>query len=154
MNLNQAFKKRNRLQEELNELKNRISSKIIVTEEGEKENTVLLNGLTCEQWLEAVNAKTAELENLVVAIDKANEKIRPALSRLSIYKAQKAFLNNVNNYIVNAPSKEHYSADKTIYYRLNIKQNKVLAQIEELTKKIDNLEEEIQQFNAVTKILE
>jgi len=62
MNLNQAFKKRNKLQEEINTLKGMMSSKIVIKEAKEPENTRLLNGLTCEKWFTLTNDKIAEMD--------------------------------------------------------------------------------------------
>ncbi len=154
MNLNQAFKKRNKLQEEINALKGMMSGKIIIKEAGEPENTRLLNGLTCEQWFSLTNEKIAELLKLAVAIDKANEKIKPLLSELNILKSQKAFLERLNGYIVESPRKYYYSEnDKTVYLQLTIEQEKVLRRIEEISAKIDGLEEKISQLNASTQVI-
>lgn len=153
MNLNQAFKKRNKLQEEINALKGMRSGKIVIKEVNEPENTRLLNGMTCEQWFTLTNAKIAELVKLAVAIDKANEKIKPLLSQLNILKSQKAFLERLNGYIVDSPRKYYYAEnDKTVYLELTIEQEKVLCQMYDLTTKIDELEEKIGQLNASTQV--
>ena len=154
MNLNQAFKKRNKLQEEINALKGMRSNKIVIKEVNEPENTRLLNGMTCEQWFALTNEKIAELVKLTVAIDKANEKIKPLLSQLNILKSQKAFLTSLNDCIVDSPRKYYYAEnDKTIYLELAIKQEEVLRQIDALTTKIDELEEKIGQLNASTQVI-
>lgn len=154
MNLNQAFKKRNKLQEEINALKGMRSSKIVVKEADEPENTRLLNGMTCEQWFDLTNEKIAELVKLATAIDKANAKVRPLLSQLNILKSQKAFLTSFNDCIVDSPRKYYYAEnDKTIRLELTIKQDKVLSQIDDLTAKIDELEEKIGQLNASTQVI-
>lgn len=154
MNLNQAFKKRNKLQEEITALKGMMSGKIIIKEADEPENTRLLNGLTCEQWFSLTNEKISELLKLAVAIDKANEKIKPLLSELNILKSQKAFLERLNGYIVESPRKYYYSEnDKTVYLQLTIEQEKVLRRIEEISAKIDGLEEKISQLNASTQVI-
>lgn len=154
MNLNKAFKKRNKLQEELGTLRDMLSSRIIIKEVNEQENKLLLNGLSCEEWLEAINNKALELEKLIVAIDKANEPIKPLLSKLSIYKAQRAFLLRVNSYISDTTLKKYYpERDKTFYYEPTIKQEKVLNDIASLTKKIEVLEEEIQKLNSSTQVI-
>lgn len=154
MNLNKAFKKRNKLQEELGALKDMLSSRIIIKEVNEQENKLLLNGLSCEEWLEAINNKAKELEKLVIAIDKANEPIKPLLSKLSIYKAQRAFLLRVNRYISDTTLKKYYpETDKTVYYEPTIKQEKVLNNIDSLTRKIEDLEEEIQKLNSSTQVI-
>lgn len=153
MNLNQAFKKRNKLQEEINALKGMRSGKIVIKEVNEPENTRLLNGMTCEQWFTLTNAKIAELVKLAVAIDKANEKIKPLLSQLNILKSQKAFLTGLNDYIVDSPRKYYYAEnDKTVYLELTIKQEEVLRQIDVLTAQIDELEEKVGQLNASTQV--
>ena len=154
MNLNQAFKKRNKLQEEINTLKGMMSSKIVIKEVKEPENTRLLNGLTCEEWFALTNEKIAELVKLATAIDKANERVKPLLSQLNILKSQKAFLGRLNEYIVDSPRKYYYAEnDKTIYLELTIEQEKVLRQMEDLTVKIDQLEEKIGQLNASTQVI-
>lgn len=154
MNLNQAFKKRNKLQEEINALKGMRSGKIVIKEVNEPENTRLLNGMTCEQWFTLTNAKIAELVKLAVAIDKANEKIKPLLSQLNILKSQKAFLTGLNDYIVDSPRKYYYAEnDKTVYLDLTIKQEEVLRQIDVLTAQIDELEEKVGQLNASTQVI-
>lgn len=154
MNLNQAFKKRNKLQEEINSLKSMASSKVIIKEAKEPENTRLLNGLTCEQWYTLTNDKIAELVKLAIAIDKANAKIKPLLSKLNILKSQKAFLVRLNEYIVESPRKYYYAeTDKSVYLELTIKQEKVLRQIDDLTTQIDELEEKIGQLNASTQVI-
>ena len=154
MNLNQAFKKRNKLQEEINALKGMRSSKIVIKEVNEPENTRLLNGMTCEQWFTLANAKMAELVKLAVAIDRANEKIKPLLSQLNILKSQKAFLTGLNDYIVASPRKYYYAEnDKTVYLELTIKQEEVLRQIDALTAQIDELEEKVGQLNASTQVI-
>ena len=154
MNLNKAFKKRNKLQEELKDLRSMLSSRIIIKEVTENENKLLLNGLSCEEWLEAVSNKAKELEKLVVAIDKANEPIKPLLSKLNIYKAQKSFLLHVNSYISDTSLKKYYpEIDKTVYYEPTIKQEKVLNDISSLTEKIENIEEEIQKLNSSTQVI-
>lgn len=154
MNLNQAFKKRNKLQEEINALKGMRSGKIVIKEVNEPENTRLLNGMTCEQWFTLTNAKIAELVKLAVAIDKANEKIKPLLSQSNILKSQKAFLTGLNDYIVDSPRKYYYAEnDKTVYLELTIKQEEVLRQIDVLTAQIDELEEKVGQLNASTQVI-
>lgn len=153
MNLNQAFKKRNKLQEEINTLKGMMSSKIVIKEAKEPENTRLLNGLTCEKWFALTNEKIAELIKLAIAIDKANEKVKPLLSQLNILKSQKAFLERLNGYIVDSPRKYYYAEnDKTVYLELTIKQEEVLRQIDVLTAQIDELEEKVGQLNASTQV--
>ncbi len=154
MNLNKAFKKRNKLQEEINELRAMMSSKIIVREKGEEENRLLLNGFTAEEWLAFVNGKYEELSKLLIAIDKANAEIKPLLSEINIYKAQKSFLTGLNDYIAKSPRKYYYSeTNKTVYYELNLKQEEILALIAKLSEKIENLEEKIQKLNFETQVL-
>ena len=154
MNLNQAFKKRNKLQEEINTLKGMMSGKIIIKEVKEPENTRLLNGMTCAEWFALTNAKIAELAQLVVAIDKANAKIKPLLSELNILKSQKSFLERLNGYIVDSPRKYYYAEnDKTVYLELTLEQEKVLRQMDVLTAQIDALEEKIGQLNGSTQVI-
>ena len=154
MNLNKAFKKRNKLQEEINELRAMMSSKIIVREKGEEENRLLLNGFTAEEWLAFVNGKYEELSKLLIAIDKANAEIKPLLSEINIYKAQKSFLTGLNDYIAKSLRKYYYSeTNKTVYYELNLKQEEILALIAKLSEKIENLEEKIQKLNFETQVL-
>lgn len=154
MNLNQAFKKRNKLQEEINSLKSMRSERIVVKEVGEPENTRRLNGLTCSQWLKLTNDKIAELVKLAVAIDKANERIKPLLTQLNIYKSQQAFLSGLNDIIVDSPRKHYYAeTDKSIYFELTIKQENLLEQIDLLDKEIEQLEEKIGQLNVSTQVI-
>ena len=62
-------------------------------------------------------------------------------------------MERLNGYIVDSPRKYYYAEnDKTVYLELTIEQEKVLRQMDDLTTKIDELEEKIGQLNASTQV--
>lgn len=98
--------------------------------------------------------RTFQTVKLLIGIDKANAEIKPLLSELNVYKAQKSFLSGLNDYIAKSLRKYYYSeTNKTAYYELNFKQEEILALIAQLSEKIENLEEKIQKLNFETQVL-
>ena len=72
MNLTQAFKRRNKLQNEINNLREMYSNSTLIREENEPEQVDKLNGMTCKQLLDEISFKENNLEALITMIDDIN----------------------------------------------------------------------------------
>lgn len=154
MNLAQAFKKRSKLQNEINELRSMYSSSTLVREEGELESTEKLNGMTCKQWLEEISFKENNLGALVALIDEANKNIKPTLSQIQHLKNTKKFREDLL-YVLrnNAGGKKYYAEnDKTVKYVLNLDPKEIYDSIKQIQKEIEILEDKVSDYNATTLI--
>lgn len=154
MNLAQAFKKRSKLQNEINELRSMYSSSTLVREEGELESTEKLNGMTCKQWLEEISFKENNLGALVALIDEANKNIKPTLSQIQHLKNTKKFREDLLHVLRNNAGEKRYYAenDKTVKYVLNLDPKEIYDSIKQIQKEIEILEDKVSDYNATTLI--
>lgn len=154
MNLAQAFKKRNKLQNEINELRSMCSSSALIREEGEEEQTDKLNGMTCKEWFDTIAFKENNLESLIAMIDEANKNIKPTLSKIQLLKNMKKFRENLLHVLrSNAGEKRYYAEnDKTVKYVLNLNPKEVYESIKQIEKEIELLEDKVSNYNAITLI--
>ena len=154
MNLAQAFKKRNKLQNEINELRSMCNSSALIREEGEEEQTDKLNGMTCKEWLDTIAFKENNLESLIAMIDEANKNIKPTLSKIQLLKNMKKFRENLLHVLrSNAGEKRYYAEnDKTVKYVLNLNPKEIYESIKQIEKEIELLEDKVSNYNAITLI--
>ena len=152
MNLVQAFKKRNKLQNEINELRRMYSSSTLVREEGEPEATEKLNGMTCKQWLDEISFRENNLESLIEMIDRANKDIKPTLSKIQHAKNAKKFREELLMTLRSNAGEKRYYNDKIIKYTLNLDPKEIYESIKQIDKEIEILEEKVSIYNATTLI--
>jgi len=152
MNLVQAFKKRNKLQNEINELRRMYSSSTLVREEGEPEATEKLNGMTCKQWLDEISLRENNLESLIGMIDRANKDIKPTLSKIQHAKNAKKFREELLRDLRSNAGEKRYYNDKIIKYTLNLDPKEIYESIKQIDKEIEILEEKVSIYNATTLI--
>lgn len=152
MNLAQAFKKRNKLQNELNDLRSIYSNESLIREEGESELTEKLNGMTCKEWLDTILFKESNLESLITMIDEANKNIKPTLSKIQLLKNSKNFRERLLKSLRCNAGEKRYFEDKTIKYVLNLDPKKIYESIQQIDKEIEMLENKVSDYNAKTII--
>lgn len=154
MNLTQAFKRRNKLQNEINNLREMYSNSTLIREENEPEQVDKLNGMTCKQLLDEISFKENNLEALITMIDEANKNIKPTLSKIQHLKSMKKFRENLLNLLrSNAGEKRYYAEnDKTIKYFLNLNPKEVYKSIKLIEEEIEMLEDKVSNYNATTLI--
>lgn len=152
MNLVQAFKKRNKLQNEINELRRMYSSSTLVREEGEPEATEKLNGMTCKQWLDEISFRENNLESLIEMIDRANKDIKSTLSKIQHAKNAKKFREELLMTLRSNAGEKRYYNDKIIKYTLNLDPKEIYESIKQIDKEIEILEEKVSIYNATTLI--
>lgn len=154
MNLVQAFKKRNKLQNKINYLRSLITSSALVRKSDENEDTTKLDGMTCKEWLDIISLEEDNLYNLVHAIDEANKNIKPYLSKIQQLKNRKNFREELLEKMRrNAGNEQYYAeSDKVIKYVLNLKQKDIIDSINLLNQEIEDLENLVSDLNAKTII--
>lgn len=152
MNLAQAFKRRNKLQNELNDLRAMYNSSALTREEGEPEQTDRLNGMTCKEWLNAIELKENNLESLIAMIDEANKDIKPTLSKIQHYKNMKKFREELLRDLRRNAGEKRYMEDKTINFVLNLDPKEIYESIKQIDKEIEILEDKVANYNATTLI--
>lgn len=152
MNLAQAFKKRNKLQNEINELRAMYSSSSLIREEGESEQIDKLNGMTCKEWLDTIALKENNLESLIAMIDEANKDIKPTLSKIQHAKNVKKFREELLRDLRNNAGAKRYMDDKVISYTLNLDPKEIYESIKQIEKEIELLEDKVSNYNATTLI--
>lgn len=152
MNLAQAFKRRNKLQNELNDLRAMYNSSSLTREEGEPEQTDRLNGMTCKQWLDTIALKENNLESLIAMIDEANKDIKPTLSKIQHLKNMKKFREELLRDLRRNAGEKRYMEDKTINFVLNLDPKEIYESIKQIDKEIEILEDKVTNYNATTLI--
>ena len=152
MNLAQAFKKRNKLQNEINELRAMYNCSALTREEGEPEQTDRLNGMTCKEWLDAITLKENNLESLIEMIDEANKNIKPTLSKIQHAKNVKKFREELLRDLRRNAGEKRYMEDKTINFILNLDPKEIYESIKQIDKEIEILEDKVSNYNAITLI--
>lgn len=152
MNLTQAFKRRNKLQNELNDLRAMYSNSTLIREENEPEHVDKLNGMTCKEWLNTIAFKENNLESLIAMIDEANKNIKPTLSKIQHLKNAKNFREKLLRDLRYNAGEKRYFDDKTINYVLNLDPKALYEDIKQIEKEIELLEDKVSNYNATTLI--
>lgn len=142
MNLTKALKTKKKLVKQADEFYNRFASSNS-TEEGSEKS------YSPEEYYEKWLAKTEELIELKTKIQLANQPIADKIFRLGELKNQVSRLKKVNTR--QGTKKESYS-DNIITYKAWMSEVTKDTLVEQLENSIESLQEEIEAFNALTKI--
>lgn len=145
MNLAQALKKKNRLVNEINQLKANIPSYVSAL-------TVNEYPKIYQDEMGKLNTKIAELIDLKVKIQKANIGILPHIYELAETKSKMGFLSSIKRGIKNGIFYESYNNMPPQEYKSQVSVNEIDAQIETAQKHIENLQDSIDEYNAKTQI--
>ena len=142
MNLTKALKAKKKLVKQVDEFYNRFLN----SNSKEQDTLSVYNAEeSYEKWIEATN----ELIALKTKIQLANAPIAHKIFQLGELKSQAAKLKRVETR--EGIWRDRYS-DKTVTYTAWMNQLSKDQMVEKLEEQIENLQEEIEAFNALTKI--
>jgi hypothetical protein len=119
MNINEAFRLRNRLKDSIRDLKGMVDNAEYEKSEGGKENTWRLDGKTLNETIEATDTLMDLLCALNEAIENANVENRLDLVRMEAIKQKLAFYSDIVQKCRKGKKFEYeypegYSSEKTI----------------------------------------
>lgn len=142
ISLAKALKVKNRLSGRMNKVTSDIQTyNSVLVEQAEQVNVEKLISLREE----LMNALIELKSNLV----KANIPIQSLLIRLGELKAKVQFLQGIS---VQDGSVRHGYQNTEVVYKAYLKKNNVDQQVQALEKEIDSIQDELDSFNALTKI--
>lgn len=144
MNISKSLKIKNRLAGQLKALEQRAQSNNSYKEG--QQPSIDMN----KTWMELTEVRQ-ELVNLKGKIALATAKITPKLVALAELKSEITFYEDLN---INEGTSRDYDGDKIVSVKMiNIIDNATkIAAVNELQKKIDNLQDEIDEYNASTSV--
>lgn len=148
MNLAQALKQKNRLAGEL------VRQQQILQRENARRNDSPSKVNREEVW-EKILSISNELGELKGKITQANVNIYPALERMAELKARIAYLQSLPKREGEEVTSVGYSQEKIIYkWDSLITQEKCDEMVAEIQEQINDLQDEVDSFNATTEIEE
>jgi len=151
-----AFRLRNKLKERIKRLSEITGRADIVKPEGTEENTAIFDGKTFKDTTEQVSILMNVLRDFNIAIDKANSVNKEALINLESLKAEIAFYENITQKVRNAPLYSYeYNAEggrDKIKQEVLLSQKDIVAHLEALKKKKDDIEENLTKSNIETQV--
>jgi len=151
-----AFRLRNKLKERIKRLSDLADRAEASKPEGTDENTALFDGKTFREIIAQVSVLMATLRDFNIAIDKANAKNKAALINVESLKAEIAFYEHINHKVRNAPLYSYEpnaegGRDK-IKQEALLSQQEIVAHLDSLKKRKDDIEEQLAQSNIETQV--
>ena len=151
-----AFRLRNKLKERIKRLSEITGRADVTKPEGTEENTAIFDGKTFKDTTEQVSILMNVLRDFNIAIDKANSVNKEALINLESLKAEIAFYENITQKVRNAPLYSYeYNAEggrDKIKQEALLSQKDIVAHLESLKKKKDDIEEKLTKSNIETQV--
>jgi hypothetical protein len=146
MNLAQALKQKNRLAGELNR-----QQQILQRENARRSDSV--STVDRNAVLQRIITISVELGELKAKIAKANVGIYHALERMAEFKSQISFFQGLNKQVGEEVSFIGRDNEKLVYkWDSLITQEKCDEMVADLQEKINELQDEVDRYNAITEI--
>lgn len=139
-------------------IKNRLANDIAKTRTEINRNNSLptpsQREVNVRELLEKHNFKTDQLLTVKVAISNANAKIQEKIYRMAELKGQIHFYEGlpITDGEVRQDRYGSYDAANVMVYKAEIRKSEVMALVENLQKEIDTIQDDLDEFNATTRI--
>jgi len=151
-----AFRLRNKLKERIKRLTYITGWADATKPEGTEENTAVFDGKTFKETSAQVSLLMSTLRDFNVAIDKANSANKEALINVESLKAEIAFYETIAQKVRAAPLHAYeYNAEggrDKIRLEPLLSQHEVVANLDSLKKRKDDIEEKLSESNLKTLV--
>lgn len=136
--------------------KNRVAQKLSQVSDDIRENNSILSVNDCEVDVVALNGMRLELMRHLVAvktvIHRASDKVREKIFLLAELKTSIQFYRSIDTQHGKRQSHSFGGGNEFVDHKATIRKETVDRTVSELESQIDNLQDELDEFNAATKI--